>query len=67
MVWDAATRQMSIVVIASELEGNRKANARMVAKALHDNHIRMFGLALGPVETKNSVASHFVTSTIRKD
>ncbi len=53
----------SIVVIASELEGNRKANARMVAKALHDSHIRMFGLALGPVETKNSVASHFVTST----
>lgn len=52
----------SIVVIASELEGNRKANARTVAKALHDSHIRMFGLALGPVETKNSVASHFVTS-----
>jgi hypothetical protein len=53
----------SIVVIASDLEGNRKANARMVAKALHDSHIRMFGLALGPVETKNSVASHFMTST----
>src|SRR5579871_3634619 len=53
----------AIVVIASELEGNRKANARMVAKALHDNHIRMFGLALGPVETKSSVASHFMTST----
>ena len=53
----------SIVVMASELEGNRKANARMVAKALHDSHIRMFGLALGPVETKNSVASHFMTST----
>jgi hypothetical protein len=53
----------AIVVIASELEGNRKANARMVAKALHDNNIRMFGLALGPVETKNSVASHFMTST----
>jgi hypothetical protein len=53
----------SIVVIASELEGNRKANARTVAKALHDSHIRMFGLALGPVETKNSVASHLTTST----
>jgi hypothetical protein len=52
----------SIVVIASELEGNRKANARMVARALHDSQIRMFGLALGPVETKNSVASHFMTS-----
>ena len=34
-----------------------------MAKALHDNHIRMFGLALGPVETQNSVASHFMTST----
>jgi hypothetical protein len=53
----------AIVVIASELEGNRKANAKMVAKALHDSHIRMFGLALGPVETKNSVASHMITST----
>jgi hypothetical protein len=53
----------AIVVIAADMEGNRKANARMVAKALHDNHIRMFGLALGPVETKNSVAGGFVTST----
>ena len=53
----------AIVVMASELEGNRKANARMVAKALHDSHIRMFGLALGLVETKNSVASHLMTST----
>jgi hypothetical protein len=53
----------AIVVIASELEGNRKANAKLVAKALHDSHIRMFGLALGPVETKNSVASHLMTST----
>jgi len=53
----------AIVVMASDLECNRKANARMVAKALHDGHIRMFGLALGPVATKNSVASHFMTST----
>lgn len=53
----------AIIVIASELEGNHKANARMVAKALHDSRIRMFGLALGPVETKNSVASHLMTST----
>jgi hypothetical protein len=53
----------AIVVIAADMEGNRKASARMVAKALHDNHIRMFGLALGPVETKNSVAGGFVTST----
>ena len=54
----------SIVVIASDMEGNHKSNARMVAKALQDNHIRMFGLALGPVETKNSVAGGFTTSTM---
>jgi hypothetical protein len=53
----------AIVVIAADTEGNRKSNARMVAKALHDNHIRMFGLALGPVETKNRVAGGFTTST----
>jgi len=53
----------AIVVMASELEGNHKANAKTVAKALQDKHIRMFGLALGPVETKNSVASHMTPST----
>jgi hypothetical protein len=53
----------AIVVIAAALEGNRKANARTVAKALEQNHIRMFGLALGPVQTKNSVAGGFMTST----
>jgi hypothetical protein len=53
----------AIVVIASDMEGNHKSNARMVARALQDNHIRMFGLALGPVQTKNSVARGFVTST----
>jgi hypothetical protein len=53
----------AIVVIASDMEGNHRANARMVARALQDNHIRMFGLALGPVQTKNSVARGFVTST----
>ena len=52
----------AIVVIAADTEGSRKANARMVAKALHDNHIRMFGLALGPVETKNRVAGGFTTT-----
>jgi hypothetical protein len=53
----------AIVVIATDMEGNRKANARMVAKALQDNHIRLFGLALGPVQTKNLVAGGFTTST----
>jgi hypothetical protein len=54
----------AIVVIAADLEGNHKSNARLVAKALEDNHIRMFGLALGPVQTKSSVAGGTMTSTI---
>jgi hypothetical protein len=53
----------AIVVIAAELEGNHKANAKMVAKALEEHHIRMFGLALGPVTTKSSVAGGSMTST----
>ena len=53
----------AIVVIAAEMEGNHKANAKTVAKALQDSHIRMFGLAMGPVQTKNSVAGGFMTST----
>lgn len=53
----------AIVVIAADLEGNHKANAKMVAKALEEHHIRMFGLALGPVATKNSVAGGSMTST----
>jgi hypothetical protein len=53
----------AIVVIAADLEGNHKANARTVAKALETAHIRMFGLALGPVQTKNSVATSTITST----
>ena len=52
----------SIVVIAADMQGSRKANPKMVAKALHDNHIRLFGLALGPVQTKSTVAGGFTTS-----
>lgn len=52
----------SIVVIAADMQPSHKATAKMVAKALHDNHIRMFGLALGPVQTKNSVASRLTTA-----
>lgn len=52
----------SIVVIAADMQGSRKTTAKMVAKALHDNHIRMFGLALGPVQTKSSVAGGFTTA-----
>lgn len=53
----------AIVVMAADLEGNHKANAKQVAKALETNHIRMFGLALGPVQTKSSVATSLITST----
>lgn len=53
----------SIVVIAADTEGNRKANARLVGSALEERHIRMFGLSLGPVATQSSVAGGTVTST----
>jgi hypothetical protein len=53
----------AIVVIAADLEGNHRSNAKVVAKALEENHIRMFGLALGPVQTKNYVAGGMMTST----
>jgi hypothetical protein len=53
----------SIVVIAADTEGNHKANAKAVARALAEKHIRMFGLALGPVATKSSVAGGSMTST----
>jgi hypothetical protein len=52
----------SIVVMAADMEGNHKTNARLVARALEEKHIRMFGLALGPVTTKNSVAGETVTN-----
>jgi hypothetical protein len=53
----------AIVVIAYELEGNHKANAKTVAKALQEHHVRMFGLALGPVATRNILAGGTMTST----
>jgi hypothetical protein len=52
----------SIVVMAADMEGNHKTNAKLVASALEEKHIRMFGLALGPVTTKNSVAGETVTN-----
>ncbi len=55
----------AIVVMAADLAaGNRKANAKQVAKALEEHHIRMFGLALGPVQTQSIVAEGTMTSTI---
>lgn len=50
----------SIVVMAADMEGNHKTNARLVASALEEKHIRMFGLALGPVTTKNSLLGETV-------
>jgi len=54
----------AIVLIAADLEGNHKANPKTVAKALADRHMRMFGLALGPVTATSTVASHMVTHTV---
>lgn len=54
----------AIVIIAADLEGNHRANAKQVAKGLESNNIRLFGLALGPVQTKSSVAGGTETSTI---
>ena len=53
----------AIIVVAADTEGNHKANAKSVAKALAEHHIRMFGLALGPIQTRNSTTSSFYTST----
>ncbi|HEX7286304.1 MAG TPA: hypothetical protein VF532_08985 [Candidatus Angelobacter sp.] len=46
----------TILVIAASLEGNHKANPKTVAKALNEHGIRMFGLALGPVNRTNVAA-----------
>ena len=52
----------SIVVIAADMQPSHKTTTKMVAKALYDNHIRMFGLALGRVQTTSSVASRMTTT-----
>lgn len=46
----------SIVVIASDLEGNHNSNPKTVARALQEHQVRMFGLALGPVSRGSIVA-----------
>jgi hypothetical protein len=53
----------AIVLIAADTEGNHKANAKTVAKALDQHRIRLFGLALGPITARSSVASGTSTST----
>ncbi len=52
----------SIIVMAYDLEGNHGANAKRVAKALEDHHVRLFGLSLGPVSTRNIAASGQATT-----
>jgi hypothetical protein len=53
----------AIVLIAADLGGNHKANPKTVAKAAADHHLRVFGLALGPVITTSTVAGGSMTST----
>jgi hypothetical protein len=53
----------AIVVMAAELDGNHKANPKSIAKALDDHRIRMFGLAMGAVNTRNVVSGGLVNST----
>jgi hypothetical protein len=43
----------AIIVIARDLKGSRKTNAERVASLLSARNTRLFGLALGPVMTKN--------------
>lgn len=52
----------AIIVIAADLEGNKTTSPRKVAKTLHDHHVRMFGLALGPVSARNVSASGQTTT-----
>lgn len=52
----------SVVVIAADLGGSRTTNAKKVASALEEHQIRMFGLALGPVSTKNMAISGQTTT-----
>ena len=52
----------AIVVLAADTEGNHKANAKSVAKALEDHHIRLFGLAFGPVSAHNEMVGAQTTT-----
>lgn len=52
----------SIVVIAADLGGNRTTNAKKIASALEEHRLRMFGLAVGRVSTKNMAVSGQTTT-----
>lgn len=47
----------TIVLMALNLEDNHKANPTSVAKLLGDHGIRLFGLALGPLQLQNPTAA----------
>jgi hypothetical protein len=53
----------AVIVIAADLDGNHKTNVKAVAKTLAAHHVRLFGLALGPVQAGSTVATATVTST----
>lgn len=64
MQWFANPRPGdAIVLVAADLDGNHKTSAKAVAKALGEHHIRMFGLALGPITARSTVAGGSMTST----
>jgi hypothetical protein len=54
----------AVVLIAADLDGNHKANPKTASKALADHHLRMFGLALGPLLVQSTVATKTVTNTV---
>jgi hypothetical protein len=54
----------AVVLIAGDLDGNHKANAKTAAKTLADHHLRVFGLAVGPVTVASTVATKTVTSSV---
>ena len=47
----------TIVLMALNLEDNHKATPKSVARLLGDHGIRLFGLALGPLQLQNSTAA----------
>ncbi|HSM86441.1 MAG TPA: hypothetical protein VLT16_09835 [Candidatus Limnocylindrales bacterium] len=54
----------AIILLAAGLEGNRTTDTKKTAKALAEHHVRLFGLALGPISTRNVTAGGMATSTV---
>jgi len=52
----------SIILIAPSTGGNRRTNPKSVAKSLSTHRVRLYGLALGPVMTRN-LTKETVTSS----